>query len=586
MVKMIPPSLSPKVNFTERTIFEGLDRVANRLDWIAIHGLYQRKVVRGFEAEGDFIVLVPNKGIVIIEVKGATKATLDEEKGTWELEGVPEGTEHKSPMDQVDGTRRNIRAQLRSLDFDVDSIPMARLVWFPLIDPKGFARLGKRGMNFQDWEFAFKNDDYRMVEVIENVLDSHNAFFEKNDATKFDPETLTVEEIVRIKEALIVQVSGETTIEGAAEIRNREVEKATDQQLAIMDALLTNQNVFIQGPAGTGKSKSLAHAATALAEQGRKVLLTCYNLMMADYYQVLFNDNPNIDVYGINDLFLETARLKTHKSGNTWYDTELPTKASNALKINQNLGIYDAICIDEFQDIASKPLVLDAIFRYFDLESEFDPVVVLASDDFQQIMREGGSVDSLEVAREFFGEFTHINLTRNCRQVPGLSHAIYEVLGRDDRAIKHLVPKDIEWSFTVVRPKPGKETTALSEVLDSLLLKHRPEDIRILSPFGENHSLLARLFHRDSEGVVERELKKKFRHASTSGQIRWRSISKFKGLEEDVVIITDISNAAIAWLKDKPLKMTDLLYVGMTRAKFHVVLLISDNLYPSAKSKQ
>jgi superfamily I DNA/RNA helicase len=147
------------------------------------------------------------------------------------------------------------------------------------------------------------------------------------------------------------------------------------------------------------------------------------------------------------------------------------------------------------------------------------------------------------------------------------------------------VPKDIEWSFTVVRPKPGKETTALSEVLDSLLLKHRPEDIRVLSPFGENHSLLARLFHRDSEGVVERELKKKLRHASTSGQIRWRSISKFKGLEEDVVVITDISNAAIVWLKDKPLKMTDLLYVGMTRAKFHVVLIISDNLYPSAKSK-
>ena len=107
----------------------------------------------------------------------------------------------------------------------------------------------------------------------------------------------------------------------------------------------------------------------------------------------------------------------------------------------------------------------------------------------------------------------------------------------------------------------------------------------MLSPFGEKHSLLAQLFNRVSDGVVERELKKKLRHESTSGKIRWRSISKFKGLEEDVVVITDISKAAIDWLSDKPLKMTDLLYVGMTRAKFHVVLLISDNLYPSAKSK-
>jgi hypothetical protein len=586
MVKMIPPSLSPKVNFTERTIFEGFERVADRPDWIAIHGLYQRKVVRGYEAEGDFIVLVPNKGIVVIEVKGASRATLDEEKGTWELEGVPKGTENKSPIDQVDGTRRNIRSQLRTLDFDVDQIPMARLVWFPLIDPKGFARLGKRGMNVQDWEFAFKNDDYRIVEVIENVLDSHNAFYKDNETSKFSPESLTVEEINRIKEALIVQVSGETTIEGAAEIRNREVEKATDQQLAIMDALLTNQNVFIQGPAGTGKSKSLAHAATALAEQGRKVLITCYNLMMADHFQMLFKDNLNVDVYGINDLFLETARLKTHKSGNSWYDEELPKKASNALKVNEDLEAYDAICIDEFQDIASKPLVLDAVFRYFNRDAEFDPVVVLASDDFQQIMREGGSVDSLAVAKEFFGDFTHINLTRNCRQVPALSHAIYELLGRDDRSLKHLVPKDVEWSFTVVRPKPGKETAALAEVLDDLLVKHSPDNIRILSPFGENHSLLANLFRRESEGAVERELKKKLRNPTTTGRIRWRSISKFKGLEEDVVVITDVSNAAISWLKDKPLKMTDLLYVGMTRAKFHVVLLISDGLYPSAKSKK
>lgn len=585
MVKMIPPSVSPKVNFTERTIFEAFEKINDRPDWIAIHSLYQRKVAKGFEAEGDFIVLVPKKGIVIVEVKGATRVTLDEEKERWELDGVPMGTEKKSPMDQVEGTRRNIRAHLRSLDFEVDQIPMARLVWFPLIDPKGFARLGKRGMNFHDWEFAFKNDDYRVVEVIEKVLDSHVASYKENETSELAPETLSVERITQIKEALIVQVSGETTIEGAAEIRNREVEKATDQQLAIIDALLTNQNVFIQGPAGTGKSKSLAHAATTLAEQGRKVLLTCYNLMMADYYQVLFNGNPNIDVYGINDLFLETARLTTHKSGNSWYDTELPTKASDALKMNEELGIYDAICIDEFQDIASKPLVLDAIFRYFDLNSENDPVVVLASDDFQQIMREGGSVDSLEVAKEFFGEFTHINLTRNCRQVPALSQAIYEFLGRDARGIKHLVPKDVEWSFTVVRPKPGKETTALAETLNSLLLKHRPEDIRVLSPFGENHSLLAKLFRRNSESVLERELKKTLRHESTSGQIRWRSISKFKGLEEDVVVITDISQAAINWLKDKPLQMKDLLYVGMTRAKFHVVLLISDDLYPSAKSK-
>jgi hypothetical protein len=58
---------------------------------------------------------------------------------------------------------------------------------------------------------------------------------------------------------------------------------------------------------------------------------------------------------------------------------------------------------------------------------------------------------------------------------------------------------------------------------------------------------------------------------------------KYKGLDSDVVIITDISNDSKKFAEER-LKITldDLLYMGMTRARFQVILLIQDGLYPDS----
>jgi hypothetical protein len=67
-----------------------------------------------------------------------------------------------------------------------------------------------------------------------------------------------------------------------------------------------------------------------------------------------------------------------------------------------------------------------------------------------------------------------------------------------------------------------------------------------------------------------------------AGEIKWRSIRKFKGLDEDAIVITDISKESAAWV-EKTLRRTieDALYVGMTRARFKLVLLVQDDLFPT-----
>jgi ATP-dependent exoDNAse (exonuclease V) beta subunit len=47
-------------------------------------------------------------------------------------------------------------------------------------------------------------------------------------------------------------------------------------------------------------------------------------------------------------------------------------------------------------------------------------------------------------------------------------------------------------------------------------------------------------------------------------------------------VITDINPDAVKFATEIRQRLEDLLYVGMTRANFQVVLLIEEGLYPNA----
>lgn len=580
MVTMIS-SVNGKIdNYSEKVIFNAFEALTDRDDWIVLHSVHQYKTVKGNEAEGDFVVLVPGMGIVSIEAKGATEVSVEGE--TWTLAGVPEGTEHKSPLEQAERTRNNILAQLRRNDIEVDALPIARLVWFPKMDRYKFAEVGERGFEFYPWEIAFREELKNIVGVVESALRGQTKLGIETKDLPYAPETFDVEEMIRIKDALRVNASASYSKEGISEIRSNSLADGTKHLDKLWRAIKGNLNFYFDGVAGTGKSYLLGKAAVAMASEGRTVLITCYSEMMADEYRIRFAGNPNIVVKPIYDLFLEVANLKSHKKSNEWFDDELPTKAKNAVSYNEFLAKYDAICIDEFQDIASKPKVVDAIFRFYNREGSIDYGTVLAGDDFQQIMTTGSEVTGFDIAKAELPELIHVKLDSNCRQAPGLRREVFNFLQWRNADSTDEMPKDVDWSFEVVQTKEGKETKALADVLRKLLETNKPENIRILSPYGGKQSLLAKLFARESENADERWLRSQLRHKSSEGKVRWRSIAKYKGLEEDVVVITDINNSSYNWVEGNGRHFGDLLYVGLTRARFQVVLLVGDELYPAS----
>jgi hypothetical protein len=581
VVTLIPSSIKPKTNYGEKVLFEAFKNVADRPDWICLHGLHQYKVVQGVEAEGDFVVLIPGKGIVVIESKGATSAELD--GSTWTLGGVPDAARHKNPLEQVEYVRNNVRALINTNDLDASSLPIARIVWFPKLQPLEFAEVGDRGMEYYPWEILFKPDLARIAEKVEHAI-TREIEVGPEKGRKYKPELFPENEMKRIREMLLVRARARMETDDIDDVRRVQLSGASDYLEPLWDAISSNPYIYIQGPAGTGKSLLLKHAAESFALEGRKILVTCSGQMMADELRLHFEHHPTVDVYYMPDLFLSVAQLKTHKSTTEWYKEELPTKAKSALMYNPHLAEYDVICIDEFQDIAARPKVVDAIFRFFSSDSPFPPTAVLAGDDYQQIM-DGDHAEGYEVVHELLGEkFVQVFLSRNCRQAPGLSHAIYRFLGWDDRQFRHQLSTEIDWSFEVVRTSASSDSVDLAEVLKKLLKTNKAEQIRILSPFGEKESLVAKLFKKENLAKEESWLRSQLRHSTTDGKVRWRSISKFKGLEQEVIVITDINQAAFDWAKEIRQGLDDILYVGMTRAKFQVVLMISDDLYPAVVS--
>jgi hypothetical protein len=582
VVNLKPSEIADDKPVSEHVIFQALQGITDKPNWVALHSLKQNVVKQGVEAETDFVVFIPGKGIVLIEAKGATSATA---VGTqWTMEGVPPKAKNKNPFEQIDNAKRNVRGQLTKLGYQVDDIPMARLVWFTKISP--FQVDSSRGMAFSHWELAYQEDLARPAKALEKVLNEEIQSKQGNPTVNYKPKTLTEGLSAEIANSLIGRLAANSTPENLAIERRMLVRKATDEQLLLLSLVENNNHVYFEGEAGSGKTELLVRSAVDMARD-RKVLYTCYNVMLAEQIQKDIGAHTNIDVLDLNQVLLRIAGKKANpkNAGTDWYERELPELALDAvLKRGPSLPRYEAICFDEFQDIASRPLAFDAITSL--LKKDHRPAkVMMAGDDEQQIMSSGTPVPSFASAKKAFPNLVHISLKTNCRQAPGLSKAIHKLLGWSQNHLSHRLPGTSDWGLEVIATTPEKQAKDLYKVLVRLQKTIAPENIRVLSPFGEKNSVLAKLFKdSDTHSSELRSLKKLLKHESTEGKIRWRSIPKYKGLESDVVVITDVSQSTKDWLAANQKFLANQLYVGMTRAKFQVVLLVSDGLY-SATNK-
>lgn len=577
MTKMIPAQPRAGANKSEQAVFRAFEGIMDRPDWKVIHSLELTDNLFTLHGEADFVVFVPGKGILVIETKSPSYAVY--EGGDWYLDKTPKP--EKSPLAQLDKATASIHRFLENRDLYKD-VPIARLVWFTSLSRFQFINKTPGDMQFYEWELALSEDLDHPAKTVEKVLDEYIKSHKERKEVTLAPELFDKAAADAATGALVNDFKLFRTADDRYVERVKVARSALDEQIAILDIVETNEHIYLDGAAGTGKSFLLIEAARNASKRGKKCLITCWNVMMAEELRREIGPRPNIDVYDLNTLMLEICGLQGNprKADSTWYESALPARAINELANKPHFGHYDAIFVDEFQDIAANNFIMTLLLKLSTSKKPSGTQIVFAGDKNQQIMRDQGKVKSpFDAAKITISDLVHVRLRTNCRTSPKLAEQLSGLTGLEINVIKHRLPSSTEGGLEIVRANDGKETKALAEVLKRLSEEYRNKDIRVLSPFGARSSIIGELFTRESTSADERWLKKILRDPNgPSGEIPWRSIAKFKGLESDVIVITDINERASKFAMQTDKTLSDLLYVGVSRAKYKCVLIASNDV--------
>lgn len=314
--------------------------------------------------------------------------------------------------------------------------------------------------------------------------------------------------------------------------------------------ILANDRIRIPGGAGTGKTILALEAARRVADQGKRVLLLCYNRHLRHHLceeveEMVLTAGGSIEVGGFVQLCFEAGRRLEKRL--TWPKDEDPgefivNEAPLRLFEAVDAGLfepYDAIIVDEGQDFAGP------WWEVLELMLSEQGKMAVFYDDAQSIFEHGNCVPQFPAVFPLFENF------RNTRAIaePVQTLGGVEMESHPDCPVG-------EAPTIFQQPGPSKTLRMVDELVESLIDAKSvpPETIVILTPHSPKSSTL-----KDVQTLGGRRVVHAIQNRP-SNTVLHTSISSFKGLEADVVILVDIDPA-------DPRCSTRDRYVAASRAR-------------------
>lgn len=566
MARMIPSVISPEVKSNaEKRIFKWFQEAPGTDDWVVLHSLGLAQHDTLLYGEIDFLVLAPRLGIFAMEVKGGRVKRVE---GKWQFINRYGHIDEKKrgPFDQAkEGIHSLISALETKVDFEHRHIPKTMYsygVMFPDIEYSSV------GVEEAEWQVFDCNDKEDVVGFVKRLSKNSIIRWEETYGPYDKDKIVNADDVNYL--AKLLRGDFDKAVAMSAKIRYAEQEliELTNRQYACIDQLEDNKRGVVRGPAGTGKTLIAVEEAKRMAVDGRRVALLCYNASLGKWFQSYFDTAPQEmkpeyvgTLHGLLMKVVEHAGKKItvptdEAAKEEFYSTVLPNIAEEVL-----LSVpyeFDEIIIDEAQDLLND--------KYLDL---LDLLIVKGLErgkwkffgDFsrQAIYSDGEDEESLLERLEDRTSFIKFKLVENCRNTKQICEDIQTITG-------FKAPSDL-WSKVDGIPVEheicdGDEAAVikLEEIIDKLITKGiEKEKITILSPKRRQNSIVDRL---DKFKVTEYSF-------SATKEITFSTIHSFKGLENTVIIITDIDTYSC----------DQLMYVGLSRARSALYLIENKNAH-------
>jgi hypothetical protein len=562
---MIPSVISPNCGSPgEHEIFRKLATDSSTGDWIVLHSLDISDHTTQISGEVDFVVIVPGKGVLCLEVKSHRRVSRDSVTRLWYLGNKKEA---RGPFKQASEATHSLRNMVTKADPRLSKI----VFWSAVVLP--FSEFNTTSPEWHSWQVIDKYL-YRQApfsSLVESIFDKARDFLKSHQqaAPWFHPERKepSKEQCEALLSILRPSFEYINSFRSQRETLDSELRYYTEEQFDALDALEAEPRISFEGPAGTGKTLIAVEAARRSKTCGNKVLLLCFNRLLGKWLEKQTIDlQPEVTTRTLHKHMLEVAGkdLVEDSSGDTFWQHDLPIAAAESLLDSEgDQFIFDEIIIDEAQDIIWNDCYLD--FLQFSLKGEFNEGKwVLFGDYEKQALYTDKGIrppDALKSRGFPPAHFFTYKLTKNCRNTPRIAEAV-RILGRLQPGYKKILRPDNGIEPKYLFYKSDKDQISwLADILDRLIQEgFRGDDIVILSKKAGTDCAASKLNQTHWNGKL-----KPFGLA-TKGQIAYGSIYSFKGLESPVVIVTDIDST----VSDED---QNLFYVGITRAVNNLILL-------------
>jgi len=520
-------------------------------DWVVLHSLHIANHASKAKGEADFVLLIPKRGIAILEVK--SHKTISVTSGSWYLGN--DKTVHESPFVQSERAMFSIRERLhQKLSFS-KSITFLNMCWFTEVP---FSKEGT--FEWQGWQVLNNSDLKTPIDSILNSFKSGVDHLQKKINSRISHVSgfseVQIEAVINCLRPDFEFVMTEKQVRSQ---RREELIKFAEDQYQALDLISSIPRVVFKGPAGTGKSLLAIEMARRASIEGKKVALLCFNTLLAAYLRSQYQ-NPNLEISTIDSLAYRIASLNTKKP--------LPRNPLEALKIIdfETLSVpqefkVDLLLIDEAQDILNS--------NYFTLlnsllEGGLSSGRWIAFGDFdsQQIY---STEESLQSVNERFGDIPLASLTKNCRNVIQIGHFAEGILSSMPKWNSFLRTSDNPDPKLVSIPPNTDMVPMLDEVIGGLRNEHFSwDEIVVLSPLEISNpaDLFSESRYANKFSAID---------SQQSGQISFSTIGRFKGLESSCVIALDLEQ-----LKNWSTK-NELLYILFTRATDRLAIMANND---------
>jgi hypothetical protein len=520
MVAKLVPSEPAYTNDAEKKVTQALVLTLPD-DVTVLHGV--RVTQWHKDREGDLVILWPNRGIAVVEIKGGRVTAAEDGKFNQ--------TNHYGQTKLIDPIGQAHEALYAIRDYVLKHSSIGH--WFKTVHMAAFP-YSRVDRDYQHpmagrSQFIDSSQLSAAADQVQEALD--NAI---------GTSLPTTEDCAHIEAALQAKMPdfhNPATIVDYIDERDEWIRFGTRENEKLLEFASAMPRFEVRGPAGSGKTSLAIAQAHGLIGQGKRVLYVCYTKALAamvKHQEELLEKSGRISVVTCTENLARSWGIQIpEERDNDYWNERLPVLLGTKVAQADVTEKFDAIVVDESQDLSSHWWqAITGLLKEPDTGDLF-----IFGDPGQNIFEQD------ETAGLHLPQLRLTSNLRNTKQIAELASHLTDYPVRS----YGLEGPDVLW-LCVENIEEVRD--AADEVVDMILDKY-PEDQITLLMTRSRHGIHKGKEERDPEGYL--------RSIWDKEQVFYSTVTKFKGLERRCVVL-----AVDGFHDDQDPR--EILYVGVTRA--------------------